>query len=201
MISFRYFLFEILGTVVELLTAAGNGTRQALEVLLKMREDLLRIILSGVTGLALILVGTIADIVGLLLGQTHDLLLRGDGERLLLGIGDDGVRLGGSACEQLLALLDDAAGLLPLLRIAHANLIEDVEEHVCLDNLLLRALAERRACLLDNALELIDQALDALTREVIDRHEGLLSADYSNDSWYHICLYFRLRLVDHKIAL
>ena len=73
-----------------------------------MREDLLGVILGGVPGLALVLIGAVADIVGLLLGEADDLLLGGDGERLLLRVGDDGVRLGGCACEKLLALLEDA---------------------------------------------------------------------------------------------
>ncbi len=78
-----------------------------------MREHLLGVVLSGVAGLALVLVGAIGDLVGLGLRKANNLLLRGDRQRLLLSIGDDGISLGGSACEQLVALLQDAASLLP----------------------------------------------------------------------------------------
>lgn len=50
--------------------------------------------------------------------------------------------LGGGGSHKLLALLKDTAGLLPLLGIAHADLVEDVEEHVGVDDLELSVLAE-----------------------------------------------------------
>ena len=56
------------GTLVELLTATGDGAGQALKVLLEVRKDLLGVILGGIARLALILLGTVADVVGLLLG-------------------------------------------------------------------------------------------------------------------------------------
>ncbi len=72
------------GTLVKLLTATGNGAGQALEVLLQMRKDLLCVVLGSITRLALVLLGTIADVVGLLLRKADDLLLTGNGEGLLL---------------------------------------------------------------------------------------------------------------------
>ena len=86
------------GGVSQLLTAASNGTRQGLEVLLEMREHLLGIVLSGVASLTLVLVGTIGNLVSLGLRKADNLLLRGNRQRLLLSIGDDGISLGGSAC-------------------------------------------------------------------------------------------------------
>ncbi len=83
------------GTLVELLTATGNGASQALEVLLQVRKDLLRVVLGSITRLALVLLGTIADVVGLLLRKADDLLLTGNGEGLLLSVGDDGISLSG----------------------------------------------------------------------------------------------------------
>ncbi len=83
------------GTLVELLTATGNGAGQALEVLLQVRKDLLCVVLGSITRLALVLLGTITDVVGLLLRKADDLLLTGNGEGLLLSVGDDGIGLGG----------------------------------------------------------------------------------------------------------
>ena len=83
------------GTLVELLTATGNGAGQALKVLLQVRKDLLCVVLGSITRLALVLLGTIADVVGLLLRKADDLLLTGNGEGLLLSVGDDGIGLSG----------------------------------------------------------------------------------------------------------
>ena len=135
-----------------------------------MREDLLRIIFGSVARLALVLLSTIADIVGLLLREANDLLLASDGKRLLLSVSDDGIGLSGGRCQKLVALLEDATRLLPLLGIAHANLVKNVEEDLSLNHLELRVLAERRLGLFDDALKLIDQALDSLPRKVIARH-------------------------------
>ena len=137
---------------------------------LKVREHLLRVILRRIARIALVLVGAGADVLGLLLGQADDLLLAGDGERLLLRVGHDGVSLSGRRGEQLVALAQDAPRLLPLLRIAHADLVQDVEEHLGLDNLELRVLAKRGLSVLDDALELVDKALDALARKGFARH-------------------------------
>ncbi len=82
-------------TLVELLTATGNGAGQTLEVLLQVRKDLLCVVLGSITRLALVLLGTIADVVGLLLRKADDLLLTGNGEGLLLSVGDDGISLSG----------------------------------------------------------------------------------------------------------
>lgn len=91
-----------------------------------------------------------------------------------MSVRDDGISLGGSRGKKLVALAKDAAGLLPLIRIAHADLIKDVEEDLGLDNLLL-SLAERSLGLLDDTLELIHQAFDPLARKVLARHPSLLS--------------------------
>ena len=56
-----------------------------------MRKDLLCVVLGSITRLALVLLGTIADVVGLLLRKADNLLLTGNGEGLLLSIGDDGI--------------------------------------------------------------------------------------------------------------
>ena len=58
-----------------------------------MRKDLLGVILSGIARLALVLLGTVADVVGLLLRKADDLLLTGNGEGLLLSVSDDGIGL------------------------------------------------------------------------------------------------------------
>ena len=135
-----------------------------------MRKDLLCVVLGSITRLALVLLGTIADVVGLLLRKADDLLLTGNGEGLLLSVGDDGIGLGGGGSHKLLALLKDTAGLLPLLGIAHADLVEDVEEHVGVDDLELSVLAERRLGFLDQPFELIDQADDPIARKILARH-------------------------------
>ena len=51
-----------------------------------MREDLLRIIFGSVARLALVLLSTVANVVGLLLRKANDLLLASDGKRLLLSV-------------------------------------------------------------------------------------------------------------------
>lgn len=59
-----------------------------------MRKDLLCVVLGSITRLALVLLGTIADVVGLLLRKADDLLLTGNGEGLLLSVGDNGIGFG-----------------------------------------------------------------------------------------------------------
>lgn len=136
-----------------------------------MRKDLLCVVLGSITRLALVLLGTIADVVGLLLRKADNLLLTGNGEGLLLSIGDDGIGLSGGGSHKLLALFEDTAGLLPFLGIAHADLIEDVEEHVGVDDLELSVLAERAKLvaydlLCRKALKIKSSALAQIFRSV-----------------------------------
>ena len=96
--------------------------------------------------------------------------ITGNGEGLLLSIGDDGIGLSGGGSHKLLALLEDTAGLLPFLGIAHADLVEDVKEDVGVDNLHLGVLAERRLSLFDEPLELVDKTRDPVARKILARH-------------------------------
>ncbi len=66
-----------------------------------MCKDLLGVILGSITRLALVLLGTIADVVGLLLRKADDLLLTGNGKGLLLSVGDDGIGLSGGGSPKL----------------------------------------------------------------------------------------------------
>ena len=135
-----------------------------------MSEHLLGIVLGSIARLALILLGTIANIIRLLLSQTNNLLLARDSERLLLGIGDNRIGLCGGAGHQLIALLEDATRFLPFLRIAHADLVKNIEEDLRFDDLELLVLAERWPCFLDKPLEFVYEAFDPLARKVVPSH-------------------------------
>ena len=87
-----------------------------------------------------------------------------------MSIGNDRISLSGGRSHKLLALFEDTAGLLPLLGIAHADLIEDVKEDVGVDNLHLGVLAERRLSLFDEPLELVDKTHDPVARKILARH-------------------------------
>ena len=77
-----------------------------------------------------------------------------------------------SACAEALAISSSRSLMMrrDFLGVAHADLVEDVEEDIRLDDLELGVLSKRRFGLFDDALELIDQALDPLARKVIASH-------------------------------
>ena len=108
-----------------------------------MRKHGVSVLLGVVAGVALVLGRLVLDAVGLLLGKSDDLLVTRKNHGLLLGIGDDAVCLLLRTVERLLLLLEDAAGILELLREDPANLVENLVHVLGVDDLLLAAAGKR----------------------------------------------------------
>ena len=104
-----------------------------------MRQDRVGILFGVVAGVALVTGGLIADIIGLLLGKAHDLLVAGKDHGLLLSVGNDAVGLLLGIVEALLLFLHDAAGIEELLREDPADLVDDLKDILRIDDLLLRS--------------------------------------------------------------
>ena len=136
-----------------------------------MGQDRVGVLLRVVAGVALVLVGLVADGVGLLLGKADDLLVTGEDHGLLLGVGDDGVGLLLGAVQGLLLLLDDATGGLELVREDAAHLVQDLVEVIDLDDLPAGTTGEGALGLLEQLLHLVDELGDLCTW----LHPGLLS--------------------------
>ena len=108
-----------------------------------MRKHGVRVLLGVVAGVALVLGRLVLDAVGLLLGETDNLLVTRKDHSLLLGIGNDAVCLLLRTIERLLLLLEDAARILELLWEDPADLVENLVHVLCVDNLLLAAAGKR----------------------------------------------------------
>ena len=188
------------GVLVQGLADARDRAGKRLEVLLEVGEDGVCVLLGVVAGVALVLGRLVADGVGLLLREAHDLLVACEDHGLLLGVRDDGARLLLGALERLLLLFEDAAGVRELLREHAADLVKDLVDVLGVHDLLLAAAGQGRLGLGHDLLELVDEALDFLSR----LHPGLLSKDaagatlgcprasraFLTDLWYQIKSFF-----------
>src|SRR5205814_2061166 len=108
--------------------------------------------------LALAGAGVLDDVLGLALGLLGDLLLRGQLRLALARLLDDALGLALGLRQHLLALLDDPARLLDLLRDRRAHLVEDV-----VDLLLVHAHGPghgHRLGVVDQIVQLVDEYED-----------------------------------------
>src|SRR5918992_694165 len=128
------------------------------EVDLKGVEDLVRVVLGAQADLPLAGAGVLDDVLRLALGLARDLLLGDELGLALARLLDDPLRLALGLGQHLLALLDDPARLLDLLRDRRAHLVEDV-----VDLLLVHANLVRQRDLfrvVDEIVQLVDEYQD-----------------------------------------
>src|ERR687890_1501834 len=119
---------------LQLRTAPLHGLEKFGEVVLEVGEDLVSVVLCAEPYLALAATGVLHDLRAPLLGPLKNLFLRGYLLGLILGAADDTVALAAGLVEHRLALLDDPARLLELLRDGLAHLVYDVEGRVAIDH-------------------------------------------------------------------
>src|SRR5215212_499670 len=119
---------------LQLVAAALDGLEELPEVVLQVREHLVRVVLGAEPDLTLAAAGVLHDLRAALLGSFKDLLLGGDLLGLVLGAAVDPVALAARLVEHRLALLDDPARLLELLWDGLAHLVNDVEGGVPVDH-------------------------------------------------------------------
>src|SRR5215210_6612863 len=119
---------------LQLGTAALHGLEELAEVILEVGEDLISVVFRAEPDLPLAPAGVLHDLRAPLLRPLEDFLFRGDLLGLVLGAADDTVALAAGLVEHRLALLDDPAGLLELLRYGLAHLVYDVEGGVPVDH-------------------------------------------------------------------
>src|SRR5919112_5272736 len=119
---------------LQLRTAPLHGLEKFGEVVLEVGEDLVSVVLCAEPYLALAATGVLHDLRAPLLGPLENLFLRGYLLGLILGAADDTVALAAGLVEHRLALLDDPARLLELLRDSLAHLVNDVEGGVPVDH-------------------------------------------------------------------
>src|SRR5919112_2291517 len=119
---------------LQLRTAPLHGLEKFGEVVLEVGEDLVSVVLCAEPYLALAATGVLHDLRAPLLGPLKNLFLRGYLLGLILGAADDTVALAAGLVEHRLALLDDPARLLELLRDSLAHLVNDVEGGVPVDH-------------------------------------------------------------------
>src|ERR671915_995238 len=127
-----YLLFFL--DALQLCAPTLHGLEEFAQVVLEVGEDLVGVVLGAEAYLALAAAGVLHDLRAPLLGPLEDLLFRSDFLGLILGAANDTVALAAGFVEHRLALLDDPAGLLELLRYCLAHLVYDVEGGIPVDH-------------------------------------------------------------------
>src|SRR5918992_6306830 len=127
-----YLLFFL--NALQLGAPALHGLEELAQVVLEVGEDLVGVVLGAEPYLALAAAGVFHDLRAPLLRPLEDFLFRGDLLCLILGAANDTVALAAGFVEHRLALLDDPAGLLELLRYCLAHLVYDVEGGIPVDH-------------------------------------------------------------------
>src|SRR5215213_6190241 len=128
-----YYLLLFLDAL-QLRAPALHSLQELAQVVLEVGEDLVGVVLSAEAYLALAAAGVFHDLRTPLLGPLEDLFFRSDFLGLVLGAADDTVALAAGFVKHRLALLDDPASLLELLRYCLAHLVYDVEGGIPVDH-------------------------------------------------------------------
>ena len=118
---------------MEAFATTTHGDEELVEVALERGEDAVGPVLHLEPRLAGLPARLVDDLLRLPLGELDDLGLRRLADRLLAGLLEQAVLLALGLGEHLLALLDDPAGLLDLLRDRRAHLVEDVVDLLAVD--------------------------------------------------------------------
>src|SRR3954466_15429293 len=120
-------------TAREAIAPAAHGGQELLEVDLEGGEDLVRVVLGAEADLTFRLARVLDDLLGSALGLLVDLLVGDQAGLLIASLLDDALGFALGLREHLLALLDDPARLLDLLRDRGTHLIEEVIDLLAID--------------------------------------------------------------------
>src|SRR5437660_4998773 len=134
---------------------ALDGGRELREVDLEGVEDVVGVVLGAEPDLALARASLLDDLVRLPLGLLDDLLVRDQAVLLVARLLQDALGLALGLRQHLLALLDDPARLLDLIRDRRAHLVEDVVDLLLVDAHLIRQ--RNRLGVVDLVVELVDE--------------------------------------------
>ena len=156
----------LLRPLVETLAAPLDREEELVQVDLERREDAVRPVLHLEPGLTRLSARVVDDVLGLALREPHDLGLGGLANCLLARLLDDPVALPLGLGEHLLALLDDPAGLLDLLRDRGAHLVEDLVDLLAVEAHLVGQ--RHRFRVVHEVVELVDE------NEYVHGRESLL---------------------------
>ena len=137
------------------LPPALHGREELVQVDLERREDPVRPVLHLEPRLPRLPARVVDDLLCLPLGELDDLGLRRLAHGLLARLAEDPVGLALRLGQHLLALLDDPARLLDLLRDRRAHLVEDVVDLLAVDPDLIREGDGLRV--VHEVVELVDQ--------------------------------------------
>src|SRR5215218_2401617 len=128
-----YYLLLFLNAL-QLCAPALDGLEELAQVVLEVGKDLVGVVFGAEPYLTLAAAGIFHNLRAPFLGPLEDLFFRSDLLGLILGAANDTVALAAGFVEHRLALLDDPAGLLELLRYCLAHLVYDVEGGVPVDH-------------------------------------------------------------------
>src|SRR5215216_834883 len=123
----------LLRALVEPLATASHRAEELVQVDLKSGEDRIGPVLHLEPRLARLAPRVLHDFLCLALGKLDDLGLRSLPDGLLPRLPEDSIALALRLGEHLLALLDDPASLLDLLRNRRPHLVEDVVDLLAVD--------------------------------------------------------------------
>src|SRR3954466_11722295 len=125
--------FGRLVLALQALATALHGGDELREVDLERVEDLVGVVLGAEADRALAGAGVLDDVLGGALGLLGDLFLADELVLALARLLDDALGLARGLGGHLLALLDDPAPLLDLLRDRGSHLVEDVVDLILVD--------------------------------------------------------------------
>src|ERR671912_841446 len=128
-----YYLLLLLNAL-QLCAPALYGLQELAQVVLEVGKDFVGVVFGAKPYLTLAAAGVFHNLRAPFLSPLEDLFFRSDLLGLILGAANDTVALAAGFVEHRLALLDDPAGLLELLRYCLAHLVYDVEGGVPVDH-------------------------------------------------------------------
>src|SRR5215207_6617196 len=145
----------LLRALVEPLATASHRAEELVQVDLESGEDRIGPVLHFEPRLARLAPRVFHDFLCLALGKLDDLGLRSLPDGLLPRLPEDSIALALRLGEHLLALLDDPASLLDLLRNRRPHLVEDVVDLLAVDANLIRQ--RDRFRVVNEVVELVDE--------------------------------------------